>query len=212
MKNASYLPYGFTYLKDVDSTIEQDIRYASSNNFMGRPAEGYLKPVAIMVSETAENLRRAQKDFNKLGYSIVVHDAYRPRSAVEHFWRWANDINDTTMKDTYYPDYDDKTKLFSDGFIARYSAHSRGSAVDITLRNSKTFEIVDMGTIFDFLGAASFTANDSISKLAQNNRQLLKKIMEEHGFVNYYKEWWHYQLQAEPFSRTPEDHHNFEVR
>ncbi len=131
------LPKGFVYLSEVDPTIIQDMRYAGNDNFMGRPALGYEKPVAILTEVAAQALKAAQKTFAVLGYKIIVYDAYRPQSAVDDFWGWANDKEDLLMKEIYYPDYKDKTLLFSDGFIARLSKHSRGSAVDLSLVTAK---------------------------------------------------------------------------
>ena len=40
------LPGGFVYLRDIDPTIIQDIRYAGSNNFVGRPLRAMTAPNA----------------------------------------------------------------------------------------------------------------------------------------------------------------------
>ena len=37
---APKLPAGFVYLRDIDPTIIQDMRYAGANNFVGRPLAG----------------------------------------------------------------------------------------------------------------------------------------------------------------------------
>jgi D-alanyl-D-alanine dipeptidase len=207
----SNLPAGFVYLSDIDPSIQQEMRYASNDNFMGRPARGYNKPVAIMTDIAAKALAAAQADFLKLGHKIIVYDAYRPQSAVDHFWEWANDIGDTLMRAEFYPDYKDKTLLFSEGFIARLSKHSRGSTVDLSLIDAKTGEKIDMGGPFDHFSSISHTACDTIPLEAKENRMLLKTVMEAHGFDNYRKEWWHYEFLNEPFPRKPEDHFNFPV-
>lgn len=205
------LPDGFVYVKDIDPSIIEDIRYASSNNFLGRAADGYQTGKAILTLQAALALKSANDKFKTLGFNIIVYDCYRPKRAVEDFWKWANDIQDTKMKYMYYPDYADKTKLFSDGFIAQYSKHSRGSTVDLSLVDLKNNGLVNMGSIFDFFGPVSYTINDSISEDAQKNRLMLKDTMHEFGFNHYSKEWWHYELVGEPFTRTPEDHFDFVV-
>lgn len=205
------LPAGFVYLSDVDSTILQDMRYASNDNFMGRPAKGYERPVAILTEVAASALKAVQSDLKKHGYGILIFDAYRPQSAVDDFWNWANDKDDLVMHDKYYPSYKDKTLLFSDGFIARLSKHSRGSTVDLTLVDGSGKE-VDMGGPFDYFGPVSHTACETISNEAKRMRELLKSTMEANGFDNYRKEWWHYEFLNEPFTRKPEDHFNFAVR
>ncbi len=197
-------------MSDIDPSIEQDMRYAGNNNFMGCPADGYKKPLAILTHEAATALSKAQQYFVAKGYSILVLDAYRPHSAVEHFWRWACDTEDLKMRAEYYPEYSDKTQLFEDGFIAKYSKHSRGSTVDLTLVDSAGNEL-DMGGIFDFFGPVSHTHNEGISEGSRQNRQLLKEGMEAAGFVNYHKEWWHYELVNEPFTLKPDHHFNFAV-
>ncbi|MDF3048097.1 MAG: peptidase [Candidatus Midichloriaceae bacterium] len=206
------LPKGFVYLSEVDPTVIQDIRYAGNNNFMGRPAQGYEKPIAILTEVAAQALKEAQKTFIGLGYKIIVYDAYRPQSAVDDFWNWANDKEDLLMQKIYYPDYKDKTLLFSNGFIARLSKHSRGSAVDLSLVEEQTGAEIDMGAPFDFFGEVSHTACAHITDGAKRMRQMLKEVMESHGFDNYRKEWWHYEFLNEPFPRKPEDHFNFPVK
>jgi D-alanyl-D-alanine dipeptidase len=145
-----------------------------------------------------------------MGYSLKVFDGYRPQMAVEDFWEWANDPTDIENQRVYYPDFKNKVDLFN-GYIARRSAHSRGSAVDLTIIDLAQGKELDMGERFDFLGERSNTAFEGISETAKDNRLLLKTIMEKHGFENYWREWWHYSLKGEPFNRTPEDHFNFPV-
>ncbi len=206
----SRLPNGFFYLSDIDPTIVQDVKYAKNDNFMGRPVKGYNRDVIILTHEAALALREVQKELKPMGYSLKVFDGYRPQMAVEDFWEWANDPTDIENQAVYYPDFKNKVDLFN-GYIARRSAHSRGSAVDLTIIDLAKGKELDMGERFDFLGERSNTAFEGISETAKDNRSLLKTIMEKHGFENYWREWWHYSLKGEPFTRTPEDHFNFPV-
>ncbi len=201
---------GFVYLSDVAPEIVQDIRYASSNNFMGRPAKGYIKPIALCTGIAARALKAANAEIMKHGYRIKVFDAYRPQKAIDDFWNWASDVNDIKMKEEYYPTYHDKTLLFSDGFIGKLSTHSRGSTFDITLIDADGSEL-DMGSPFDFFGPISYYQTDLISEAAMQNRTLLHEVMINNGFSGYSKEWWHFQLNDEPFPRKPEDHFDFDV-
>ena len=150
---AAALPSDFVYLDDVVPDIMLDIRYASTDNFIGKPIEGYVKPVAITTSKTASALKNAQADFKRFGLGLKVFDAYRPQRAVDHFVRWAKDWRDTLMKSRYYPQIA-KQDLFQKEYIAAKSGHSRGSTVDVTLSyveaNGLAHEL-DMGTGFDFL-------------------------------------------------------------
>ncbi|MDA0683458.1 MAG: M15 family metallopeptidase [Bacteroidetes bacterium] len=186
-------------LADVDPTIGQDPRYASDNNFIGRPIRGYLAPQVMLTGEAAKALKDAQEMAQKKGYSFLVFDGYRPQQAVDHFVEWGADLADTLQKATYYPDVP-KGELFDRGYIAARSGHSRGSTVDLTL--TKDGDPLDMGTPFDFFDELSHTENPAITGEAMANRMLLKEIMESAGFSNYVNEWWHYTLKDEPYPDT----------
>lgn len=187
------------YLADVDPRIQQDVRYAGSENFMGRPVRGYLAPRVMMTPEAAAALSRAQDAAEAQGLSLLVYDAYRPQRAVDNFVEWGSDLEDLARKATYYPDVP-KAELFLRGYIAERSGHSRGSTVDLTLtRNGVPLE---MGTTFDFFDERSHTENPKIDEAAMANRLLLRSIMVGAGFSNYVNEWWHYTLVNEPWPDT----------
>ena len=191
---------GFVYLKDIDDSIIVDLKYYSSENFTGRFVDGYLANKAILTNEAGIALSNAQKDFNKLGYSLILYDAYRPQSAVDFFVRWSTNLNDTLFKNLYYPDIK-KSNLFKLGYIAYKSGHSRGSTIDVSLVDITTNKEIDMGTIFDYFGIESHTFYDNLTENQKANRLLLYEIMSNNGFQNYSKEWWHYTLKNEPFQK-----------
>ena len=191
---------GFVYLKDIDDSIIVDLKYYSSENFTGRFVDGYLANKAILTNEAGIALSNAQKDFNKLGYSLILYDAYRPQSAVDFFVRWSTNLNDTLFKNLYYPDIK-KSNLFKLGYIAYKSGHSRGSTIDVSLVDITTNKEIDMGTIFDYFGIKSHTFYDNLTENQKANRLLLYEIMSNNGFQNYSKEWWHYTLKNEPFQK-----------
>ena len=191
---------GFVYLKDIDDSIIVDLKYYSSENFTGRFVDGYLANKAILTNEAGISLSNAQKDFNKLGYSLILYDAYRPQSAVDFFVRWSTNLNDTIFKNLYYPDIK-KSNLFKLGYIAYKSGHSRGSTIDVSLVDITTNKEIDMGTIFDYFGIESHTFYDNLTENQKANRLLLYEIMSNNGFQNYSKEWWHYTLKNEPFQK-----------
>ena len=195
----------FVYLKDVDASIQTELRYFSHQNFIGKPIDGYQKDCIILTKQTAEVLKKIQTILKKEGLSLKVFDAYRPQQAVNHFVRWAKVLNDTLMKAAYYPKVP-KSQLFQLGFIASKSGHTRGSTVDITLVNSKTGKEVDMGSAYDFFGEESHPFYKKINKKQQENRLFLRKIMIENGFIPYDNEWWHFTLKNEPF---PDTYFNF---
>lgn len=191
---------GFVYLNDIDDSIIVDLKYYSSENFTGRFVDGYLANKAILTNEAGIALSNAQKDFNKLGYSLILYDAYRPQSAVDFFVRWSTNLNDTIFKNLYYPDIK-KSNLFELGYIAYKSGHSRGSTIDVSLVDITTNKEIDMGTIFDYFGIESHTFYDNLTENQKANRLLLYEIMSNNGFQNYSKEWWHYTLKNEPFQK-----------
>ena len=201
---AASLPSGFVYLNDIVPDIMLDIRYASADNFIGKPIDGYVKPVAITTSKTASALKNAQADFKRFGLSLKVYDAYRPQRSVDHFVRWAKDLHDLRMQTEYYP-HIAKQNLFREGYIASKSGHSRGSTVDVTLiyadANGLAQEL-DMGTLFDFFDTRSWPEYRGLTAAQRANRMLLQMVMEKHGFKPYPKEWWHFTLKQEPYPNT----------
>lgn len=197
-------PENFIYVKDLIPDIQTDMRYAGRNNFVGRPIEGYERPVAILTSEAANALKKVQDELRPYGLYLCIYDAYRPQRAVNDFYRWAGDINDQKNKAKYYPDID-KRLLFKEGYIMNKSAHSRGSAVDLTIlckMPDGSFRELDMGSNFDLFSVKSWPDNSDVSPQHRANRLLLRTLMMKHGFVPYSKEWWHFSLEKEPYPTT----------
>ena len=184
-----------------------EIRYASTFNFIGDRIDGYEQPVALMTMDAAEALKRASAAAMDLGFRLKVYDAYRPQKAVDHFMRWAEDVEDTRMKEYFYPEVD-KHVLIPEGYIARHSGHSRGSTVDITLFDLSTGKDADMGGTFDYFGDASHYEYKKLTPEQKNNRLILRKAMTAHGFKPISTEWWHFTLVDEPY---PDTYFNFPV-
>ncbi|WP_299136337.1 M15 family metallopeptidase [uncultured Tenacibaculum sp.] len=195
------LPEGFSYVKDIDPTILRELRYCNHNNFVGIPVNGYNDDVLITSTLTAKALKKVQAELTKKGYSLKVFDAYRPQTAVNHFVKWARVINDTLMKQQYYPNLN-KRHLFKLGYIATKSGHSRGSSVDLTIVNIKTGKELDMGSPYDFFGVSSHITFQKLTENQKINRSLLQKSMKKFGFRPYKNEWWHFTLRNEPFPNT----------
>jgi zinc D-Ala-D-Ala dipeptidase len=208
--NASALPSGFVYLNDVAPTIVLDMRYATSENFIGTPIEGYINPVAIATKEAAVALNNAQTDLQRFGLSLKIYDAYRPQRAVDHFVRWAKDLTDINKQTEYYPKVA-KEVLFQEGYIASKSGHSRGRTFDLTLvsiDNKDAPRELDMGTPFDFFDPKSGSEYADLTATQRANRLLLKTVMVKQGFKPYPKEWWHFTLKEEPY---PDTYFNFVI-
>lgn len=215
------LPDGFSTLTQIDDSIELDMRYLGNNNFVGRPIAGYQASACILTTPAATALAQVQAQANLEGYSLKVYDCFRPQRAVDHFVAWAADPADEKMKAAFYPDVP-KDELFSRGYIAERSGHSRGSTVDLTLvrlgslqpqadpmddydcRGSEAQRFpdnsIDMGTSYDCFDERSHTDNPDVGEDVLANRHLLRDLMEAAGFVNYDQEWWHYTLRDEPYT------------
>src|ERR1700761_9175256 len=219
---AGALPKGFVYLRDVDPTIAQDIRYAGSHNFVGRPIKGYLAAECILTSSADNALKVVQGLLAQQKLSLIVWDCYRPQRAVDDFLQWSRDPAHVEMKAEFYP-RTDKQKLFALGYLAARSEHSRGSTVDLGIvplgvslskpdpaaplqacmaPEGERFEdgTIDLGPGYDCLDAAGSTSSPLVNAQALRNRQLLKSTMMKVGFRPYGREWWHFELNHEPFS------------
>src|ERR1700722_14909799 len=99
----SALPQGFVYLRDVDPTIVQDIRYAGSHNFVGRPIKGYLAAECILTAPAANAPATVQRKLAEKKRSLIVWDCYRPKRAVVDFFQWSRDPARAEMKAEFYP-------------------------------------------------------------------------------------------------------------
>jgi len=198
--NLCYDASEFVLLSDVIPDILLDIRYYSSFNFVGERIDGYELPLAFITKKTAIALKNVSEQIRKQGLRFKIYDAYRPQKAVDHFVRWASDINDIRMKESFYPEVD-KKDLFEAGYISARSAHSRGSTVDLTLFSDQGYDL-DMGSAFDYFGEISHPDYQDISEKQHENRMLLRDLMVKNGFMPYEKEWWHFTLADEPFPDT----------
>ncbi len=192
---------GFVLVSDVVPDVILEIRYYSTYNFVGDRVDGYEEPIALLTAEAAAALAEVSDDLAEKGYRLKIYDAYRPQMAVDHFVRWAEDFDDTRMKDYFYPELE-KDQLFPQGYIAEHSGHSRGSTVDLTLFDMNTEKEVDMGGTFDYFGELSHPDYKGITEEQYNNRMILREAMLAHGFKPLPEEWWHFTLADEPYPET----------
>ena len=212
-KTASDMPSdgseGFVLLAQAVPDAIQEIRYYSTYNFVGERIDGYEEPCALITKEAAAALKEVSDDVLAMGYRLKIYDAYRPQTAVDHFVRWAEDLQAVEMKPYFYPEVD-KTLLFEQGYIDAKSGHSRGSTVDLTLFDMQTGKELDMGGTFDYFGELShpdYTETLTEEQLA--NRMILRDAMLRHGFKPLDTEWWHFTLTDEPY---PDTYFTFPVR
>ena len=212
------LPDGFVFLRTIDPTIAQDMRYAGRDNFTGRPLPGYDSPDCVLRRPVALALKRVQADLAQLRLTLKVYDCYRPTRAVAAMARWARDGSATPDTGRFYPRLQ-KSRLFALGYIAAHSAHSRGVAVDVTVAPMASSQpaydaqarhgactgpvqlrapdnSLDMGTGYDCFDSKSFTQDASITPQQRASRDVLLNAMRRYGFTNYKREWWHFSYPA----------------
>ena len=195
------LPAGFVYIDELIEDCIIDAKYAGTDNFMGRPATGYERPLVVMTVEAAEGCVKAAEILRKQGYIMKIFDAFRPQRAVDDFVRWGDDAADQRRKPVHYPNVE-KLQMFEQGYIAKKSGHSRGSSVDLTLVDRKTHQELDMGSIFDFMDERSHHGAAGLTPEQEHNRVILRDAMLASGFKLYQEEWWHYNLVTEPYPAT----------
>ena len=213
---ARELPPDFVYLRDIDPSIVQDMRYAGSDNFTGHPVPGYDAAECVLRRDVAQALAKVQADLAKQSLGLKVYDCYRPTRAVLAFARWSQQKDDGATK-RFYPALD-KRALFAGGYIAAHSAHSTGNAVDLTLVprpaplappfdphasygactapaiNRAPDNVLDMGTGFDCLDPKSSALASTTTSEQNHRRVVLLEAMRKRGFHNYVREWWHFSF------------------
>jgi D-alanyl-D-alanine dipeptidase len=216
---AQGLPSQFVYLRDIDPTIAQDIRYAGSNNFVGHPLPGYEAPECLLRDAAARALASVQAALAADGFGLMVYDCYRPTRAVRAMLGWAATGPAGRTDERFFP-HVPKEALLAHGYLARRSSHSTGLAVDLTLvatgQSAATGMAagpcrgpadgsIDMGSSFDCFDPKSATASPDIGAAARQHRMLLVAAMQRRGFVNYSREWWHFGFARDRGPRTAFD-------
>jgi len=192
----------FVNLTTFCPDILQDIRYFSTFNFVGQRIPGYEQPVAYLTRQAAMQLKAVNEDLMQQGYRLKVHDAYRPKRAVDFFIKWGRDMSDQVMKEYFYPNCP-KSELFRRGYLAHKSGHSRGSTVDVSLFDMKTGRDADMGGPYDMLDEIShFAHTEGLTQEQIARRRLLREVMSKHNFRPIACEWWHFTLRNEPYPNT----------
>ena len=167
-------------VRALDPEIVTELRYATTDNFIGAPLPGYSANRAYLRREAAAALVRVQRTLRDRGLGLKVFDAYRPARATAAMVDWTRRVN--------------RGDLLADGYIASRSRHNLGVAIDLTIIERATGRELDMGTPFDTFSAAAHTAN--ASGTVATNRQTLKLAMEREGFANYDQEWWHFSFSV----------------
>jgi zinc D-Ala-D-Ala dipeptidase len=174
----------------LDPTVHLDIRYATTNNFLGRPV--YRQPRAFLQRPAAEALVRAHQKLKAKGYGIVVFDGYRPWSVTKLFWDSATD---------------EQRRIEFVANPQNGSRHNRGCAADISLFELATGKEVVMPSAYDEFTERAYPDYAGGTAESRTARDLLRATMEAEGFTVYRAEWWHfdfndwkqYRIQNIPF-------------
>jgi D-alanyl-D-alanine dipeptidase len=160
----------------LDPAIHLDVRYASSNNFLGTPL--YSQARAFLQRPAADALVRALHKLQHLGYGLLIHDAYRPWYVTKMFWEATPPEGKIFVADP-----------------AQGSRHNRGCAADLTLYDLATGKPIEMTGTYDEMSPRSYPTYPGGTSLQRWHRELLRSAMESEGFTVYEAEWWHFDYK-----------------
>jgi D-alanyl-D-alanine dipeptidase len=191
----------FVFLDEFVPGIRWDAKYATWDNFTGKPVDGYVANRIVGTRALCSALESVQEKAASLGFGLLVWDGYRPQRAVNRFLSWSEQPEDGRTKPRHHPNIS-RAEMFEKGYVAVRSGHSRGSTVDLTLYHLATGELAPMGGGHDLMDSVSHHGARGIERVEANNRQHLRSIMEDCGFGSYEREWWHYTLKDEPYPDT----------
>lgn len=201
-------------LHRIDPTILIDIRFATANNYIGRPISGYKKDLCLLERKTAEHIAAVQQELLKLGYSLKVYDCLRPQTGFEEILAWSQS-DDLGNKPTFFPELD-KSELIALGYVDTSKKPLLGQTVDVTIvpklhaqetrthsdswqacyeyKNRRFFDdSVNMGSGYQCFRSPSANATKTISLAAFENRLILRRLMEKHHFKGNQYQWWHFE-------------------
>ena len=179
---------GYVNVRELDPALQVSLMYARADNFVGSVLYDDLRQ-AYLHPEAAAALVKAQKRLKQLRpeLSLKIYDAARPMHIQQKMW---NKVKNTSMK------------IYVSNPAHGGGLHNYGLAVDITLCDAKG-DSLPMGTKIDHLGSAAhidqenqLVAKGTISKRAQQNRQLLRQVMRYAGFKPLRTEWWHFNFKS----------------
>ena len=163
-------------LTKLEPELTLDIRYATTNNFVG--AVFYEQPRAFLQRPAAQAVSRAHQRLRPMGLGLLIHDAYRPWRVTKMFW----DATPPEMKD----------------FVANPangSRHNRGCAVDVSLIDLATEQPVSMVSGYDEFSPRAFPGYPGGTSRQRWHRDLLRYTLESEGFDVYEFEWWHFDYR-----------------
>ncbi|HEU4723509.1 MAG TPA: M15 family metallopeptidase [Gemmatimonadaceae bacterium] len=168
-----FVPNDLVELVRLDPSIRLEVRYATTNNFLG--TRFYDQPRAFLQRPAAEAVVRAHRALRASGYGLLIHDAYRPWYVTKMFW-------DAVPLDTRW--------LVADP--AQGSRHNRGAAVDLTLFELATGHPVEMPSTYDESTGRAYAEYPGGTSRQRWHRALLRSAMVAEGFRVNLQEWWHF--------------------
>lgn len=169
-------PKRLVELVKLDPAIKLDMRYATSNNFTGRVL--YDEARAFLASPAAQAVARASKAAQADGYGLTIFDAYRPWRVTKQLW----DATPAGPKKNYVAN------------PKRGSKHNRGCAVDLSLHDLRSGQLVEMPSEFDDFSEKAHRDFTGASAAAIANRARLQRYLEAEGFAGLSNEWWHFDF------------------
>jgi zinc D-Ala-D-Ala dipeptidase len=175
-EEGTFRPPDLVELVKLDPTIKLDVRYATTNNFLGTPV--YTQARAFLERPAAEALVLVNQKLKDQGYGLIIHDGYRPWYVTKIFWEATPD---------------DKKKFVADP--AEGSKHNRGCAVDLSLYDLKTGEEVQMPSGYDEMTNRAYADYPGGTADERAHRALLRAAMEKQGFKVLPDEWWHFDYK-----------------
>jgi D-alanyl-D-alanine dipeptidase len=163
-------------LVTLDPTIKLDIRYAGTNNFIGKPV--YKEARAFLQRPAANALLAAHRELGEHGYGLLIHDGYRPWAVTRLFW----ELTPPNLRE----------------FVAdpaSGSKHNRGAAVDLTMYDRAFGTAVVMPSRYDEMTRRAYPDYQGGPPDARGRRDLLRAVMERHDFTVEPNEWWHFNYK-----------------
>lgn len=175
VETGSFKDSDLVELIKLDSTFKLDVRYATSNNFVGKPV--YAEARVFLQRPAAEALVKVNAELRKLGYGLLLFDGYRPWSVTKLFW----DITPKSEK-----------KFVADP--KKGSRHNRGCAIDLSLFDIASGKQIEMPGKYDETTERSYPDYEGGTVEQRKMRDLLRNKMEANGFTVYEYEWWHFDF------------------
>ena len=191
----------FVFVDELVPGIRWDAKYATWDNFTGKPVDGYLANRIVGTRALCAALAARAEAAASLGFGLLLWDGYRPQRAVDCFLRWAQQPEDGRTKRRHYPNID-RAEMFEQGYVAARSGHSRGSTVDLTLYHLATGELARDGRRPRPDGPGLPPRGQGVTPVRRQPAAACARSWRRAASAPTTCEWWHYTLEDEPFPDT----------